>query len=49
MSGWGIGRIRKSCRDEAARAFYLKYGLQSLEDDRLHLFLAMTTIRKTFA
>ncbi len=47
--GLGIFAVAVSAKDEAARAFYLRYGFQRLKDDRLHLFLAMTTIRKIFA
>mgnify|MGYP000856808223 CR=1 FL=1 len=34
--------------DEAARGFYLKYGVQPLLDHPLHLFLPLATIRPLF-
>lgn len=34
--------------DEAARAFYVKYGFRELKDDRRHLYLPMRTIAKLF-
>jgi GNAT superfamily N-acetyltransferase len=35
--------------DDAARAFYLKYGFLPLEDAPLHLYLPMATVEKMFA
>ncbi|MFH2006273.1 MAG: hypothetical protein ABI333_06780 [bacterium] len=35
--------------DDAARAFYKRYGFHSLLDGRLHLFLGMSTIRRAFS
>jgi len=32
--------------DESARRFYLKYGFEELNDDRLHLYLPMKTIER---
>jgi hypothetical protein len=35
--------------DDAAAAFYRKYGFLPLLDDPLHLYLPMTTIEKVLA
>lgn len=34
--------------DDAARAFYLRYGFLELQDDRRHLYLPMRTVEKLF-
>jgi ribosomal protein S18 acetylase RimI-like enzyme len=31
---------------DAARAFYERYGFQSLRDDRLHMYLSLETARR---
>ena len=35
-------------KNEQAHGFYLKYGLKSLVDDRLHMYISMKTVRKLF-
>ena len=35
--------------DDKAKAFYLKYGFIPFEDQPLHLFLPLSTIRKSFS
>jgi hypothetical protein len=42
----GIRAIEVDAIDEAARAFYLKFGFVSLLDNPLHLFLPMSAVRK---
>lgn len=34
--------------DDAARAFYVKYGFQELRDDRRHLYLPIKTVARLF-
>lgn len=34
--------------DESAKAFYLTYGFQPFQDEPLHLFLPLSTIKKLF-
>jgi ribosomal protein S18 acetylase RimI-like enzyme len=42
---WGVEVVAK---DDAARAFYERYGFRALIDDRLHLYLPLATVRKAF-
>ncbi|MCE9544724.1 MAG: GNAT family N-acetyltransferase [Planctomycetia bacterium] len=42
----GIRAVEVDAIDDAARRFYLKYGFTPLLDDRNHLFLPMSVIRK---
>jgi GNAT superfamily N-acetyltransferase len=42
----GIRAIEVDAIDEAARAFYLRFGFVSLLDDPLHLYLPMSNVRK---
>jgi ribosomal protein S18 acetylase RimI-like enzyme len=42
----GSAAIEVDAKDDAARAFYAKYGFQSLLDDRLHMYMAMETARE---
>lgn len=42
----GIHAVTVHTLHDQARAFYEKYGFVPLEDDALHLFLPMGTIRK---
>lgn len=42
----GIFAVEVVALHEDARRFYLKYGFQPLEDDRLHLYLTLKAIRK---
>jgi len=42
----GIRAVEVDAIDDAARAFYLKYGFVQLVDDSNHLFLPMQAIRK---
>jgi hypothetical protein len=32
--------------DESARRFYLRYGFAELKDDRLHMYLPVSVIKK---
>jgi GNAT superfamily N-acetyltransferase len=41
----GAFAVEVVAKNEAARAFYGKYGFASLQDDRLHLYLPMQTVR----
>ena len=41
-----IRAVEVDAIDQPARDFYLKYGFLSLQDDPMHLFLPMTTIRQ---
>lgn len=38
--------IEVDAKDEASREFYARYGFESLMDDRLHMYLPMTTARE---
>ena len=38
--------IEVDAKDEQSRAFYAKYGFESLTDDRLHMYLPMATARE---
>lgn len=40
---WGVEVIAK---DDAARSFYMRYGLEPLVDDDLHLYVSVKTVRK---
>lgn len=42
----GLCAVEVDAIDEAAREFYLHFGLRSLKDDPRHLFLPMHEIRK---
>jgi len=42
----GIYAVEVVAKDQAARAFYERYGFQPLLDDTLHLYLPMKTLRK---
>lgn len=42
----GLFAVEVLALDDAARAFYLKYGFLPLQDDALHLYLSMKTIRQ---
>ena len=42
----GIRVIVVDAADEDARGFYLKYGFTSLEDDRSHLVMPVTVVRR---
>ena len=42
----GAFAVEIVAKNEAARVFYAKYGFVSLEDDRLHLYLPMGTVRR---
>lgn len=42
----GVYALSVDAFDQAAFAFYLKYGFTSLRDDPLHLYLPVKTIRK---
>jgi GNAT superfamily N-acetyltransferase len=42
----GIYAVEVRALNDAARAFYLKYGFAALLDDPLHLYLPMKTIRQ---
>ena len=42
----GLFAVEVVALDEAARAFYLKYGFLPLQDDALHLYLPIKTIRQ---
>ena len=42
----GVYALSVDALNQAAFAFYLKYGFKSLLDDQLHLYLPLKTIRK---
>jgi GNAT superfamily N-acetyltransferase len=42
----GVYAVEVRAIDEAARQFYLKYGFTELKDDKLHLYLPMSVIKK---
>ncbi len=42
----GIHAIEVVAINDAARAFYLKYGFHALKDDRHRLYLPIATVRK---
>ena len=42
----GVYAVEVRAIDEAARQFYLKYGFTELKDDKLHLYLPISVIRK---
>ena len=42
----GVRAVEVDAIDDAAQAFYLKFGFVPLLDDQRHLFLSMQTIRK---
>jgi ribosomal protein S18 acetylase RimI-like enzyme len=45
----GAFAVEVVAKNEAARAFYAKYGFVPLDDDRLHLYLPMGTIRRALS
>jgi len=45
----GAFAVEVVAKDERARAFFGKYGFAPLEDDRLHLYLPMSTVRRALA
>jgi GNAT superfamily N-acetyltransferase len=42
----GVYAVEVRAIDEAARQFYLRYGFTELKDDKLHLYLPMSVIKK---
>lgn len=44
----GTFAVEVQATHDSSREFYLRNGFKELHDDRLHLFLAMKTIRKLF-
>ena len=42
----GIHAIEVWAKDEDAKRFYIKYGFVPLNDDPMHLYLSMKTVRK---
>jgi GNAT superfamily N-acetyltransferase len=42
----GVYAVEVRAIDELARKFYLKYGFTELKDDRLHMYLPISVIRK---
>jgi len=42
----GIHAMEVVAINDAARAFYMKYGFRPLKDDRHHLYLPIATVRK---
>lgn len=44
----GIRAVQVHAKDGEARAFYLKYGFESMQDDALHLYLSMKAVRELF-
>lgn len=42
----GIAAVEVTAKNEQVKQFYLKYGFTPLEDDLLHLYLPMETVRK---
>jgi ribosomal protein S18 acetylase RimI-like enzyme len=42
----GAFAVEVIAKNEAARRFYQKYGFKRLEDDELHLYLPMKTLKK---
>jgi hypothetical protein len=48
-AGLGVHAVEVDALDDAAAAFYRKYGFLPLLDDPLHLYLPMTTIEKVLA
>lgn len=42
----GIHAVEVVAINDAARRFYLKYGFQPLKDDRHHLYLLISTVKK---
>jgi ribosomal protein S18 acetylase RimI-like enzyme len=45
-SGLGVHAVEVDALDEAAAAFYRKYGFTPLLDDPLHLYLPIATIEQ---
>ncbi len=41
----GLYAVEVMAKDDRARAFYEKYGFQSLPDDQFHLYLPLKTLR----
>ncbi len=44
----GVYAVDVWSKDEDARKFYLKYGFLALQDDALHLYLPIGTVRQMF-
>ena len=44
----GAFAVEVVAKGEEARSFYLHYGFRPLEDDPLHLYLSMGTVRRLF-
>ena len=44
----GAYAVEVQATHDSAREFYLRNGFKELHDDRLHLFIAMKTVRKLF-
>jgi ribosomal protein S18 acetylase RimI-like enzyme len=42
----GIHAVEVRAKSERARTFYERYGFSSLRDDRLHMYVPLTTVRK---
>jgi GNAT superfamily N-acetyltransferase len=42
----GVFAVEVAAKHERAREFYLRYGFRPMEDDRLHLYLPIETIRR---
>ncbi len=45
VAAWAVEVL---ATDDAARAFYVKYGFSELKDDHRHLYLPMSTVTKLF-
>jgi GNAT superfamily N-acetyltransferase len=45
----GIAAVDVRAKTERARAYYERYGFESLADDELHLFLPLDTVRRLVA
>lgn len=45
----GVLAVEVHALNERARSFYVKYGFTQLQDDEMHLYLPMKTIRKAFS
>jgi GNAT superfamily N-acetyltransferase len=44
----GVFAVEVDAKTEKAKEFYLKYGFSELEDDELHLYLSIKTVKKLF-
>ena len=45
----GIYAVEVIAKNDAARAFYERYGFKPLLDDALHMYLPLAAARKAFA